>query len=66
MHERTTELYDELEALKLPEAERRRLVSVTDGEAGELRGMNRKQRRAWLSQQRKAGRKFARFPASNG
>lgn len=32
-------------------------VKLTGEEANELTGMNRKQRRAWLSQQRKAGNK---------
>jgi hypothetical protein len=32
-------------------------VPLSSDEAAELQGMNRKQRRAWLSQQRKAGKK---------
>ena len=31
--------------------------SLTNEEASELSSMNRKQRRAWLSQQRKAGKR---------
>lgn len=32
-------------------------VPLTKPEAEELKGMNRKERRAWLAQQRKAGKK---------
>lgn len=55
MHPKTYEI-DEFTSME-EAAKKGFTVPLTKDEAGELSGMNRKQRRAWLSQQRKAGKK---------
>lgn len=62
MHTQTGEILSLDEVHQRPEAEQRKFVGVTDEEAVELGRMNRKQRRTWFAQQRRAGRKFVPVP----
>jgi hypothetical protein len=55
MHPRTFDIQEFVDDQKAQAAGY--TVPLSQTEAQELQGMNRKERRAWLSQQRKAGNK---------